>query len=60
KKNKTAEAPAIAVTAPAPKKVEPTQVTFASTSPVSQTLERRLPGPSLGKFKEMARQVKTR
>ena len=45
----------------APKaKADPTQVAFASADPILQNVARRGPGPSLNKFKEMARQVKIR
>jgi hypothetical protein len=47
--------------APAPKaKVDPSQVAFASADPVPQNIARRNPGPSLNRFKDMARQVKTK
>ena len=39
-----------------PKVEEPKLVNFA-TAPIAQTLSRRLPGPSLNTFKELARQV---
>lgn len=39
-------------------KVDPTEVAFASKSPVASTMSRRTPGPSLNPFKEMARQAK--
>jgi hypothetical protein len=63
---KSAKAPAeIKAPEPAPvvvpkPKVDPAQVAFASADPVPQNIARRGPGPSLNKFKEMARQVKTR
>ena len=63
KKNKTASQPAAPATpAPAPvvKRPEPTQVEFATKYLITPTLSRRLPGPSLNKFKEMAGQIKTR
>ncbi len=65
KTNTTAKAkdpqPAPAPTvAPAPKKVEPTEVAFASKNLIIPTLARRTPGPSLDKYKEMARQTKMR
>ncbi|MFM1843144.1 MAG: hypothetical protein RLZZ490_1886 [Cyanobacteriota bacterium] len=41
-------------------KLEPAQVAFASADPILQNIARRSPGPSLNKFKEMARQVKIR
>ncbi|MEB3160745.1 MAG: hypothetical protein VKL20_04720 [Synechocystis sp.] len=47
------------VAAPKPK-LDPAQVAFASADPIPQNIARRGPGPSLNKFKEMARQVKTR
>ncbi|QUS61942.1 hypothetical protein [Synechocystis sp. PCC 7338] len=47
--------------APAPKaKVDPSQVAFASGDPIPQNVARRAPGPSLNRFKEMARQVKVK
>jgi hypothetical protein len=47
--------------APAPKaKVDPSQVAFASGDPIPQNVARRTPGPSLNRFKEMARQVKVK
>lgn len=55
----TQPAPAPAVVA-APKKAEPTEVAFASKNPIIPTLARRTPGPSLNKYKEMARQTKIR
>jgi hypothetical protein len=39
-------------------KLDPAQVAFASADPIPQNIARRGPGPSLNKFKEMARQVK--
>lgn len=39
-------------------KVDPTGVAFASKNPVTSTLTRRTPGPSLNTFKEMARTAK--
>jgi hypothetical protein len=51
-------APVAPVAAPA--KIEPQQVEFATQYLLTQTLVRRQPGPSLDKFKAMARQVKTR
>ena len=63
KKNKTVSQPAAPATpAPAPvvKRPEPTQVEFATKYLITPTLSRRLPGPSLNKFKEMAGQIKTR
>lgn len=52
-------APALKVVA-APKKAEPTEVAFASKNVIIPTLARRTPGPSLDKYKEMARQTKMR
>ncbi len=52
-----ASAPTVEIPAPRP---EPVQVEFANQYLITQTLVRRLPGPSLNKFKDMARQVKTR
>ena len=40
-----------------PKKVEPTEVAFASANLLAPTLLRRRPGPSLASFKAMARNV---
>ncbi|AGF51909.1 sll1873 [Synechocystis sp. PCC 6803] len=55
------ETPASAPVAPAPKaKVDPSQVAFASGDPIPQNVARRTPGPSLNRFKEMARQVKVK
>lgn len=45
--------------APAPKP-QPTQVEFATKYLITDSLARRQPGPSLNKFKEMARTLKTR
>jgi len=53
------QAPAPVVVAPAPKP-QPTQVEFATKYLITDTLVRRQPGPSLNKFKEMARNLKTR
>jgi hypothetical protein len=44
--------------APAPVKVEPTEVKFA-TQTFAPSLSRRNPGPSLDKFKAMARESKS-
>lgn len=63
KTNTTAKAPEAApapTVAPAPKKAEPTEVAFASKNVIIPTLARRTPGPSLDKYKEMARQTKMR
>ena len=63
---KAAKAPAeTQVPEPAPvvvpkAKLDPAQVAFASADPIPQNIARRGPGPSLNKFKDMARQVKTR
>lgn len=64
---KTAKTPAPEATpepvavAPGPKtKPDPSQVAFASGDPVPQNIARRNPGPSLNRFKDMARQVKTK
>ncbi|AIE72655.1 MULTISPECIES: hypothetical protein [unclassified Synechocystis] len=55
------ESPAPVAVAPAPKaKVDPSQVAFASGDPIPQNVARRTPGPSLNRFKEMARQVKVK
>ncbi len=55
----TSEPEVVAV--PTPKvKMDPSQVAFASADPVPQNVARRNPGPSLNRFKEMARQVKTK
>ncbi|BFM40259.1 hypothetical protein [Synechocystis sp. LKSZ1] len=53
-------APAKPAPVAAAAKVEPQQVEFATQYLLTQTLVRRQPGPSLNKFKAMARQVKTR
>jgi len=45
--------------APAPKP-QPTQVEFATKYLITDSMARRQPGPSLNKFKEMARTLKTR
>jgi len=56
---KTTATESTPVVAPKPQ-AKPTQVAFASADPIPQNIARRGPGPSLNKFKEMARQVKTR
>lgn len=53
-------APAPSTPVSTPTKPEPQQVEFATQYLLTQTLVRRQPGPSLNKFKAMARQVKTR
>ena len=47
---------AVAPVAKAVKKTEP--VVVASSDAIAQTLSRRLPGPSLNKFKAMASQIR--
>lgn len=65
-KKKSAAKAAAPVEAPAPvtpapkAKVDPSQVAFASGDPIPQNVARRTPGPSLNRFKEMARQVKVK
>jgi hypothetical protein len=59
KKKTATPKPAPVVVAPAPKP-QPTQVEFATKYLITDTLVRRQPGPSLNKFKEMARNLKTR
>lgn len=56
-KKKAVSEPAPVVVASKPAKVEPTEVKFATQS-FPSSLSRRNPGPSLNKFKEMARQSK--
>lgn len=53
-------APAPAPVAKAPAPVDPKEVAFASEYLITQTLSRRLPGPSLNKYKDIARQVTKR
>lgn len=61
-KGKTEDAKPAVEVKPAPAsqngKVDPTDVAFASKNPVSSTMTRRTPGPSLNTFKEMARTAK--
>lgn len=52
--------PAPAPVAKAPASVDPKEVAFASEYLITQTLSRRLPGPSLNKYKDIARQVTKR
>jgi len=56
----TTVAPAPAPVAKAPAPVDPKEVAFASEYLITQTLSRRLPGPSLNKYKDIARQVTKR
>lgn len=55
-----APTPAPAPVAKAPAPVDPKEVAFASQYLITQTLSRRLPGPSLNKYKDIARQVTKR
>jgi hypothetical protein len=57
---KTTVAPTPAPVAKAPAPVDPKEVAFASQYLITQTLSRRLPGPSLNKYKDIARQVTKR
>lgn len=57
-KTTVAQTLAPAVNAPAP--VDPKEVAGASQYLITQTLSRRLPGPSLNKYKDIARQVTKR
>jgi hypothetical protein len=57
KETKKVDAPPVKV-ASAPIKVEPTEVKFA-TQTFAPSLSRRNPGPSLDKFKAMARESKS-
>lgn len=57
-KTTVAQTLAPVVNAPAP--VDPKEVAGASQYLITQTLSRRLPGPSLNKYKDIARQVTKR
>jgi hypothetical protein len=59
-KTTVAPTPAPAPVAKAPAPVDPKEVAFASQYLITQTLSRRLPGPSLNKYKDIARQVTKR